>query len=444
MAGNEAFRGLGELFGPEMHGDPYPFYRVLQSDDPVHWSDRFQVWILTRYGDVAAALRDSRLGTNRFGSIEVLKDRGLVEVVPIFQTLANMMLFSDPPKHSRLRGTVQQVLTPRLVDSMREPIQWIVDALIDRVLAREEPSSPTGTDDPEFRAPPGRMDLIRDVAYPLPSVVVGEMMGIPAADRERFRRWWYDVMAFLKVVDSDLDGERPALESIVELTEYVRGVFASVREHPREDVVGALAASELEGARLTEDELFANCVLLLSAGQESTTNLVGNGMLALLQDPRELDRLRSDPSLVEPAVEEFLRYDSPVQFTGRQARESLEIGGRRIERGQYVLLVLGAANRDPHEFANPDHLDIGRRNNRHLAFGHGPHFCLGSQLARLEGQIAFETLLRRLPDLELDCKELRWRETMSSRGLKSLPVRFGGRVGPRTGQSELGKSGAKP
>jgi cytochrome P450 len=250
------------------------------------------------------------------------------------------------------------------------------------------------------------------------------MLGVPAEDLDKFKRWSDDFAAFIGEFTMSMERALAVQESIVEFAHYFRGIAAERRVEPRDDLLSALVTAEIQGDKLTEEELLANCILLLAAGHETTTNLIGNGLLALLRNPDQLDMLKSDPSLIVGAVEELLRYDSPVQLTGRRAREECEIEGKPITAGQEVLLLIGAANRDPACFSDPDRLDITRRDNRHLSFAHGPHFCLGAPLARLEGQVTLISLLQRFPKMSLAVadKEMQWRKNQALRGLEALPI----------------------
>lgn len=394
------------LFDPAIIPDPYPLYRRLLAEDPVRWDESARVWILSRYADVQSLLRDPRLSAERMPSLEHLQSVGMAALAPLFGALGQMMVFADPPRHTRLRGLVNGAFTPRRVEAMRAHIQQIVDGLLDAV------------------QPAGQMDVIRDLAYPLPTIVIAEMLGVPAADRARFKRWSDDFAVFLGSFSPTPEQQQQALVSVQELKEYFRALVPALRRSPRNDLMSALATAEEQGDMLSEEELLSNCILLLVAGHETTTNLIGNGVLALLRNPDQLHRLRADPRLTEAAVEELLRFESPVQGTGRIAREAITVGGRQIAPGQFVMLLMGAAHRDPAQFSDPDRLDVTRTEVRHLAFGHGPHFCLGAPLARLEGQIALATLLRRMPGLRLESATVSWREQFVLRGLKSLSVAF--------------------
>lgn len=383
---------------PEIIEDPYPLYHRLRAEDPVHQSP-FGAWVLSRYDDILMLLRDPRFG--RRGFQELITARfGLAGLGP-------SMLLQDPPDHTRMRALVSQAFTPRVIEGLRGRIQQLVDALLDAV---------TGY---------GGMDLIADFAYPLPVSVICEMVGVPAGDRHRFRQWSNDVARSLDAIvlsDPEVVGRASAAGEA--MRQYFGDLVAERRRAPRADLLSALIAAEEAGDRLSTEELFANVVLLLLAGHETTANLIGNGVLALLRHPEELRRLRQDPSLIESAVEELLRYDSPVQRVGRMVYEDVTIVGRLIPQGSLVFALLGAANRDPAHFPEPDRLDLARADNRHLAFGWGIHFCLGAPLARLEGQIAINTLLSRLPRLALATERVEWRQTATLRGLTALPVHF--------------------
>jgi pimeloyl-[acyl-carrier protein] synthase len=387
---------------PEFVADPYQTYHRLRATDPVHHSP-LGFWVLTRYEDVVAVLRDPRLAKEAIAS--VVAARFGVEV-PVGMRLS--MLDRDPPDHTRLRGLVSKAFTPRVVEALRPHIQQIVDGLLDRV----------------ERA--GSMDLIEEFAYPLPVVVICEMLGVPVEDHERFKGWSLEIARSLDLIlqppDSDL--ARRSVDARHALTDYFRGLIAERRASPRADMLSALIAAEEAGDRLSEQELMATCILLLVAGHETTVNLIGNGTLALLRHPDELRRLRENPSLIGSAVEELLRYDGPVQRTARIPSVAVTIGGRTIEAGEMVMPFIGAADRDPTHFPDPDRLDIARSDNRHIAFGLGIHFCLGAPLARLEGQIAINTLVRRLPKLALATDRPEYRQSLTLRGLKTLPVAF--------------------
>jgi cytochrome P450 len=384
-------------FLPEFIADPYPLYHRLRIEDPVHWSP-MGFWVLTRYDDVTMALRDPRFG--RAGFDELLRARFGESGFDL------SMLFRDPPDHTRLRMLVSKAFTPRVVERLRPRIQQVVDGLLDAV------------------HPARAMDVIADLAYPLPVTVICEMLGVPGGDRARFRQWSEAIARSLDAIAMPGDPEIVERGNAARraLADYFRALIAERRQAPRADLLSELIAAEEQGDRLSEPELLATCMLLFVAGHETTVNLIGNGLLALLRHPAELRRLREDPSLVESAVEELLRYDGPAQRTGRMPSVDVEIDGRTIRKGDLLLAVIGAANRDPAHFPEPDRLDLTRGDNHHLAFGWGIHFCLGASLARAEAQLAINTVLRRMPALALATSAPEWREASALRGLRALPV----------------------
>jgi cytochrome P450 PksS len=333
----------------------------------------------------------------------------------MFRPLTRNMLDLDPPDHTRLRGLVHKAFTPRLVERMRERVASLAGELLDAALRR------------------GSFDLIRDYALPIPTTIIAEMLGVPAGDRQRFHRWSEVIVA----ASPSGPGMAKAIPSVFFFLRYIRRLVRARRAEPRDDLVSALAQAEEAGDQLSEDELLAMIFLLLVAGHETTVNLIGNGALALMKNPGQMERLRRDPTLVKTAIEELLRYESPVATaTERFAREDIPIAGVVIPRGELVYAVLASANRDPRQFPEADTLDVAREPNRHLAFGLGIHYCLGAPLARLEGEIAIAALLRRAPGLRLAVppEQLRWRRGLVLRGLQSLPV-VTGRTAPAPGGS---------
>ena len=389
-------------FSPEFHADPYPFYRRLREQDPVHQTP-MGFWVLTRYDDCVAALRDPRFGREEFQQMLAAVYGGEDS-----DRLPRSMLFRDPPDHTRLRALVSKAFTPRTIEQMRDHIQEIVDRLLDRAQGQ------------------GGMDVIEDLAYPLPVTVICEMLGVPVSDHASIRGWSADIARSLDAIglptdQSIVDHGRVARRA---LADYFRALVPERRARPQADLLSGLLAAEEQGDKLTEPEVIAMCLLLFIAGHETTVNLIGNGTLALLRHPDQLARLQADPGLIPNAVEELLRYDSPVQRTARITTTDVEMDGRPIARGAMVVTALGAANRDPAQFPDPDRLDVTRRDVRHVSFGYGIHFCLGAPLARVEGQIALGTLLRRAPGLVLAEPSPEWRESSVLRGLKRLRVTF--------------------
>ena len=393
-------------FLPEFRRDPYPFYRALRSSNPVYFSPFLRGWILTRYADVAAILQDARFSTNRQQANIFARLRLFDKMNPDFAlAITRNLLMLDPPDHTRLRRLVNKAFTPRIVESLRPRIQTVVEQLLDGMHDQRE------------------IDLIRDFAYPLPVIVIAEMMGIPPQDHARFKSWSDDLVALLDPLQAE-GGLEPAEKAYAELSDYFRGVFAERRRAPRDDLVSALAAVEEQGDSLSEAELLSLCMLVLGAGHETTTNLIGNAVLALLRNPGERARLVSEPGLMRSAVEEFLRYDSPIQLTDRVATIDCEIGGHKVRKGQLVGLILAAANHDPERFNDPERLDVGRQNNDHVAFGHGTHFCLGASLARAEAQIALAALLQRFPRFDGDPEPRARNRSLVLRGPKELLLRL--------------------
>ena len=396
-----------DLTSPRFKADPYPFYARLRAEAPVfpvtvRVPDRRRAWLVTRYDDVSGVLKDSRFAKDRRNLQSSGRSTREPWVPGFLKALQRNMLDLDEPDHGRLRALVHRGFTPRLVEQLRPRVQALADRLVD---AAERT---------------GRLDLVEGYALPIPATVIADLLGVPAEDRHRFHRWTSPIVAASTPRDFLF-----ALPFAFLFARYVRSLIAQRRVAPRDDLMTALVQAEEAGDRLSTDELVAMVAILLIAGHETTVNLIASGALALLQHPDQLERLRQDPSLVPAAVEELLRYTSPVEMaTERYAREPVEIAGTTIPAGDLVLAVLGAANRDEQRFDRPDSLDVAREPNRHLAFGQGAHYCLGAPLARLEGQIAFETMVRRLPRLRLDvpAAELRWRRGLFVRGLRALPV----------------------
>jgi cytochrome P450 len=388
---------------PEFIRDPYPYYHQLRTADPVHRSP-LGFFVASRHADINSVLRERRFGkdfvgrmTRRFGSA-VLDE-------PVYRSMRHWMLQQDPPDHTRLRGLVVKAFTARRVEDMRPRIQQIVDTVLDRVAAE------------------GHMDLIADFAFPLPVTVICDMLGIPAEDHAIFfssARTGGRLLDPVPLSRAEID---EANARTLETEAYFRDLFELRRRQPGDDLTSQLVQAEQEGSKLSNEELTANTILLFGAGHETTVNLIGNGLLALYRNPDQLRLLRSDPSLIANAIEEFLRFDSSVQLTGRTALKAVTVGGVDVVEGNTVLCLLGAANRDPAVYPDPDRLDITRKNIRPLSFGGGIHFCLGAQLARIEGEIAIATLLRRFPKLALDDSEHPdWRPTFVLRGLNRLPA----------------------
>jgi cytochrome P450 len=388
---------------PEVIANPYPFYHRLRTTDPVHRSP-LGFFVATRHADVSLVLRDKRFGKDYVGRMtRRLGDHIFDE--PVYRSMRHWMLQQDPPDHTRLRGLVVQAFTARRVEDMRPRIQEIVDRSIARM------------------APRRHADLIADFAFRLPVTVICEMLGIPPDHHEMFLNGARDGGRLLDPVPltrAELDA---ANAGNLGAAAYFQQLFELRRREPGDDLTTRLVQAEEQGSKLSNEELTANIILLFGAGHETTVNLIGNGLLALHRNPDQLELLRAKPELIGNAIEEFLRYDSSVQITGRTALEDIELAGTLIPKGEAVLCALGAANRDPAVYPDPDRLDIARANIRPQSFGGGIHFCLGAQLARIEAEIAISTLLRTLPGLSLDDPEHpEWRQTFVLRGLKALPA----------------------
>jgi cytochrome P450 len=370
----------------------------------VHRDPFLHAWVVTRYADAIAVLH--RFSARSTATPEHLEAMGLGHLTPLAQVLVRQMLFMDPPAHTRLRTLAAQGFTPRRVAHLRDHVQAIMDGLVDRV------------------EPAGRMDVIADIAGPFPAIVTAEMLGVPPSDHVQLKEWSTAFGEILGIGQHNPERAARALRAVEEMSAYFRSALRARDTDAREGLVHAFLHAEERGDRLTEEEIVANCIITMVGGQETMTNHIACGLLALLRHPEELERLRRDPELLAPAVEELLRFESPTQHTTRVAPEDVELGGKAIRARQAVVVVLAAANRDPERFPDPDRLDLGRTDNRHLAFGWAAHFCFGAPLARIEGQVAFATLLRRLPGLRLEPGPLRWRPHLALRGLAALPVAF--------------------
>jgi len=395
---------LYQLLDPDVLANPYPLYARLRTESPVHWDPYLHAWVVTRYADVITVLH--HFSANRTPTPEQFAAIGLAELGPLAQVMVKQMLFMDAPDHTRLRSLAATAFTPARVENLRSHIREILDDLLEPLLRS------------------GRMDVIADLAAPLPAIVTAEMLGVPTEDANQLKDWSADFAEVLGNFQHNPDRASRTLKCVEEMTNYFRDAISQMRTNPREGLINALLTAEIDGDRLTEEEIIANCIVTMVGGQETTTNLIGNGVLTLLRHPVEMQRLRNDLSLVSSAVEELLRFESPSQHTARICREDTELGGKLIRKGQAVIAVMAAGNRDPERFPDPDRLDLGRTDNRHLAFGWASHFCFGAPLARIEGQLVFEALMRRTTNLALQPGPLVWRDNLGLRGLTSLPVTF--------------------
>jgi hypothetical protein len=394
------------LLSPERRQNPYPFYARLLREAPVHFCEPWGAWLVTRHADVNAGFRDMRLSSVRTGMFsQGMPEEVLRKLEPMARNMASWLLFHDAPSHTRLRSLINKAFTPRMVEALRPRIQALVEELVD---ARKDPE---------------RMEVIAELANPLPVIVIGEMLGLPREDRYRLKQWSDKLAALIGTGRPTLAEVEGALGAILEFEDYFRPLLAQRRAQPGSDLLSALVQAEEKGNLLTEQEVLSTCTLVLFAGHETTTNLIGNGLLALLRHPDQWELLRGAPELLPDAVEELLRYDSPVQFTNRVAAVDLEFAGHTFRKGDRVMLMMAAANRDPAQFSEPDRLDVRREELRHQSFGMGPHYCVGAALARVEAQEAFGALLRRFPRMQVAPGVVpQWADNVGFRGLQSLPV----------------------
>ncbi len=385
--------------------DPFPLYARLRDHDPLHWSASLNAWVVTRYADVVAVFdRSEAFSSDRFRKIDERYASNRPAVRAVSDVLGHWLVFRDPPDHDRLRGLLQSSFTPKHLETSRDRIQRTVDSLLDRVVAR------------------GAMDFIRELAFPLPATVIAGLMGAPEEDLERIKAWSDRLAAYLGGAVDERDNFGEASAGVGALVDYFHALLRERERQPREDLMSLMLRAELEGDRLTHDEVVANCILLLFAGHETTTNLLGNGLFHLLRHPAQASLLRADPSLLHGAVEECLRYDGPVPATVKVATEDVPWHGRTIRRGDMVVPFMASANRDPRQFPDPDTFDVRRQPERHVAFGAGIHYCLGAWLARLEARLVLDAVFRRLPDLALAAAEPRWKPMIFLRGLEALPL----------------------
>jgi cytochrome P450 len=391
---------------PAFIANPYPVYRALRERAPVLYDERTDHWLISRYADVNALLRDRRFGrTYLHGAThaEMGKPDDPAHLGPFWYTIRNGILDMEPPDHTRVRRLVSKAFTPRMVDGLRPRIQGVMDGLADEI------------------AGAGEVDLIATVAEPLPVMVIAEMLGVPEADRHLLRPWSAQICGMYELNPTEEAG-RIASQACQEFSGYLRALSRERRARPAEDLITALTQVVEEGVTLAEDELIGTCVLLLNAGHEATVNVTGNGWWSLFRHPGQLERLRADRALVPTAIEELMRYDSPLQMFERWVLEDADIHGMTVPKGSELGLFFGSANHDPAVFDRPDELDLAREPNPHLAFGAGIHFCLGAPLARLELETSFSTILDRFPRMEL-VREPEWKPAYIIRGLKELRVR---------------------
>ncbi len=396
------------FFTEDLVQNPYSTYQRFLEQGPVHYLDRGPgpgLWGVFTYTDCASLLKDHRLTAKRSGSLLLafpLEQQA--NFGPLARMLGQWMLFLDAPEHSRLRKLMNKGFSPAVTEALRAPIATIVNEMVDSFKSASQ------------------AELMQEIAHPLPVRVITEMLGVPHSMHPQFTAWSDAIAKFIGNPKRTLEQTTSAQEAILELTAFFWDTVSQRRRNKRDDLISLLLDIEADGEVLTEEELYAQCVMLLFAGHETTRNLIGNGMLTLLQNAGEASRLREEPSLIRSAVEELLRYESPVQSTGRLVKEEMELHGEPLVPGTIVYLMLGSANRDPQQFKDPDSLNLARLNNSHLAFGAGAHFCIGNQIARLEAQCAILALIDRFPRMQLTEQRPQWLPNFALRGLTSLPV----------------------
>jgi cytochrome P450 len=401
---NDESLSLLRLLDPGVSADPYVLYRALREHNPVHWDPYMHAWVVTSYPEVVTVLMN--YSADRAPAAEYLDRLGLSFMKPFAEMMRQQMLFMDPPMHARLRGICSAAFTPRRVEAMRKEIESVANGLIDKVVSS------------------GRMDMIADFAGPLPAIVTAKMLGVPVEDHRQLGAWVIDLAEVLGNFQHHPDRVTQIVQSLADFKSYVAERIEEERRRPTNGLIYALMTSEVDGHSLTDEEVIVNTIITLIGGHETTTNLIASGFLTLLRDPESFQQLRNHPEIMSSAVEELLRFESPVQHTARIAPADMQLGGKTIQKGSRVVAGLAAANRDPNRFPDPDRLDLLRPDNRHLAFGWAAHFCFGAPLARMEGQIAFKVLLRRLSRPALLDTKLEWRANAGLRGLTELNLGF--------------------
>jgi pimeloyl-[acyl-carrier protein] synthase len=395
---------LLRMLSPEVLAEPSSFYRELRDHDPVHWDPYMHAWVVTAYREVVSVLMNC--SADRTPAPAYLDRLGLSFMKPFAEVMLKQMMFMDGSPHARLRGICSEAFTPRKAESLRADVAAIAGQLLDKIIAR------------------GRLDMVADFANQLPAIVTARLLGVPAEDHGKLHAWVLDLAEVLGNFQHHPDRVVQIVRSLEDLKAYVAEKMEEMRRRPADGLIYSLMTAEFDGNRLSDEEVVANTIITLIGGHETTTNLIASGFLTLLRNPTSLEQLRQHPEIAASAVEELLRFESPVQHTARIAVEDLQLGGKRIAKGSRIVAVLAAANRDPNRFADPDHLDLIRADNRHVAFGWAAHFCFGAPLARVEGQVAFNVLLRRLKNPVLLESELEWRQNAGLRGLRRLRIGF--------------------
>ncbi len=395
-----------DMLGGERLANPYPYFARMLEHDPVHWNERFRAWFVHKHEDVLWALRHPAFSSDRVRPVyeKHLSPQRRAERQPTFDVLRHWMVFLDPPEHTRLRKMVMPAFSPKAVARMRPRVEQVVQDTLAQLEGRRS------------------FDFISDFAYPIPAIVVAELIGVPAEDRDKFKKWSDDILTLVFGAEGQADRRELAQQGLIELTDYLRALIAEIRKAPGHDIISSLIQAHEVEPPLTDDEIVATCALLVFGGHETTTNLIANGTRQLLLHPDQWELLRRKPELIGSAVEELLRFDGPSRLEARLLVEDVELRGKTLRAGDNVFLVQSAANRDPEVFTDPDTLDITRQKNTHVGFGFGVHHCLGNFLARLEATVAIAAVIEAMPDLALDGPET-WHPTMMSRGMKTMPVK---------------------
>jgi cytochrome P450 len=397
---------LFQLLDPAVHADPFPFYRRLREEAPVMWDPFMHTWVVTRYEDVHFVLKE--FSADRTPDPKKMEALGLPSLGPVADLMARQMLFLDAPDHTRLRKLCMSAFTPRRVEAMEDKVREIAHDLIDQA------------------AQGGECELIADFAEPFPAIVTAGLLGVPLEDHRQLKAWSATFAEMLGNFQHNPDRVRDVLKCVADMTGYFRDAVREQERNPHDGLIRSLMDAEVDGQRLSEDEVIANTIVTMVGGQETTTNLIGNGILTLTRQPDKMAQLRAHPEIIESAVEELLRYETPSQHTARIVKQDTEIGGKLMKKGEAVMAVMAAGNRDPERFPNPDELDLTRTDNRHLAFGWAAHFCFGAALARMEARISYLALLARMEDIRVAVPEstLEWRTNSGLRGLSALPLAF--------------------
>ena len=403
-APNDENLSLLRMLNPEVLADPHVIYRALREYDPVHWDPYMHAWVVTSYPEVVYVL--TNCSADRTPAPEYLDKLGLTFMKPFAEVMLKQMMFMDGAMHTRLRGICAAAFTPRRVEGMRNVIESIANELVDKFIES------------------GEIDMITDFANPLPAIVTAKLLGVPVEDHQQLHAWVLDLAEVLGNYQHHPDRVAEIVQSLDAFKNYIAERMEEERRNPTDGLIYSLMMAEVEGQKLTDEEVIANTIITLIGGHETTTNLIASGFLTLLQKPESFELLRSRPEIAKSAVEELLRYESPVQHTARIAPADFQLGGKTIQKGSRIVVVLAAANRDPNRFPDPDHLDLLREDNRQVAFGWAAHFCFGAPLARMEGQLAFNTLLRRLLNPVLLEEKLSWRSNAGLRSLTSLKIGF--------------------